>query len=372
MKAREKIKDDKNANGWVWIGLLIAFLAVADNDNGRNRSREKKKETPAPVMVDRIVSSREPFVFEGSPVMIDTEELARLSGREGQAVVSRGGSRVIVADKDGKVVTETVRGSSTADSSETGRPHERHVVVVTDEKGKRIAEAAAASVTAQTDSRMKELEAKLSEAGEKLRAAAERAGAKVTEKSRSAIVSRILGEASDNLPSAPRVPSVPPVPPVPPVPHFKPDRGRGQETTKVAEPRMHVRSGPCATREKAIREARTNLEKIVSSRLSSFGLAGGKYLEKAVERLNPKFEVEESFREVAGERYPLYVASAEIDLGSNFERQALELVNQQTAHQRFAGLMGLSFGIVALLIGVDRLVLGRSRAEVPLADKSLV
>lgn len=370
MKDRIKNKDDKNANGWVWIGLLIAFLAVADNDNGRNRSREKKKETSAQVTADRIVSSREPFVFEGSPMMIDTEELARHAGKESQTVVSRGGSRVIVTDKDGAVVTETVRGTSAdpaGGSRDVSRPLERHVVVVTDEKGKRIAEAAAASVTAQTDGRMKELEAKLSEAGEKLRAAAERAGAKVTERSRDAIVSRILGETSKNL-----VPSVPPVPPVPPAPPGIPDLNPKHRTTGVAVKQVQVRSGPCATREKAIREARTNLEKIVSARLSVFGLSNGEYLEKAIERLNPKFEVEESFREVAGERYPLYVASAEIDLGSNFERQALELVNQQTAHHRFAGLMGLSFGLVALLIGVDRLVLGRSRSEVPTADKSLV
>lgn len=368
MKDREKNKkDDKNANGWVWIGLLIAFLAIADNDNGRNRGRDRKKETPAPVTVERIVSSREPFVFEGTPVTFDTEEMARFSGKEGPTVVSRGGTRVIVSDKDGKVVTETVRGGSTADSGEPGHPHDRHVVVVTDEKGKRIAEAAAASVTAQTDGRMKELEAKLSEAGEKLRAAAERAGAKVTEKSRSAIVSRILGDTSKNL-----VPSIPPVPPVPPAPPAVREPDPKHRTTGMAVKQVDVRSGPCATREKAIREARTNLEKIVSARLSVFGLSDREYLEKAIERLNPKFEVEESFREVAGERYPLYVASAEIDLGSNFERQALELVNQQTAHQRFAGLMGLSFGLVALLIGVDRLVLGRSRSEVPTADKSLV
>lgn len=368
MKDREKNKkDDKNANGWVWIGLLIAFLAIADNKNDRNRGRDRKKETPAPVTVDRIVSSREPFVFEGTPLTIDTEELARFSGKESRTVVSRGGSRVIVSDRDGKVVTETVRGSSRADSGETDRPHDRHVVVVTDEKAKRIAEAAAASVTAQTDGRMKELEAKLAEAGEKLRAAAERAGAKVTDKSRSAIVSRILGETSNHL-----VPSVPPVPPVPPMPPAIPDPDPTHRSTGLAVKQVQVRSGPCATREKAIREARTNLEKIVSARLSAFGLSDGEYLEKAIDRLKPKFEVEESFREVAGERYPLYVASAEIDLGSNFERQALELVNQQTAHHRFAGLMGLSFGLVALLIGVDRLVLGRSRPEVPTADKSLV
>ena len=158
---------------------------------------------------------------------------------------------------------------------------------------------------------------------------------------------------------------------MPPMPPIKPDLAPKQRSSTVAVKQVQVKSGPCATREKAIREARTNLEKIVSARLTVYGLADGEYLEKAIDRLKPKFEVEESFREVAGERYPLYVASAEVDLGSNFERQALELVNQQTAHQRFAGLMGLSFGLVALLIGIDRLVLGRATPEIT-ADKSLV
>ena len=105
------------------------------------------------------------------------------------------------------------------------------------------------------------------------------------------------------------------------------------------------------------------LSKVVSQRLVRHGLTDPKYVEKAVASLHPRFVVEESFREVAGEQYPLYVASIDVDMGAGFERQALRLINQQVAHRRFATLMGLSFGLAAFLLGIDRLVMGRSGSK---------
>jgi hypothetical protein len=361
MKMNKEKSDANKTNHWVWFGVVCAVVAIMDDKGVVRRKVEQKRQIHEEAKRNALVSEGEsnwtPFV-RVEPFEVE------VASRVERAAGSRGGQYVVIDSKSGagtrspqngknQVVVETSKSSIeppdlevlTEDISEADAAKIEARVKALNAVSHKIE----ANVNALNADKMQELEKKLSEAGEKIRDAAERVGAKISQRSRNTIVSRVIG---DN--------SVPPVPPVPPLPPLVPGLS-GLDTKNSPEAqKFQVRSGPCATREKSIAEARTNLEKIVASRLTQYGLVDSEFVRKAVDSLRPKFEVEESFREVGGDRYPLYVASVNVDLGTNFERQALRLVNQQTAHQRFAGLMGLSFGVVALLVGIDRMFLGRS------------
>lgn len=372
MGAKDKSADANNSSDgayWVWMGLFIAFVAMSNSRFSRRIERERPRDASPrmvatmPVTVEAHADDHDIHSRSTSNIIVehhsqddDEEDDDDDDNDKERTLRSRMATREVVKRADGTVVMDSIRGGSVRAPRSSGA--NQQVIVIDSKESGRAREYVGAAVGDLTEGRIKELEAKLEEAGEKLRHTAERVGSKVTDK----VVSRISSERS-RFP----MPPVPPVPPVAPMaPQMKPER---PETPQPA--RIVVKSDPCATREKAIKEAEDQLTKIVSKRLASLGLGEMEYVRKAIDSVRPKYVVEESFREVAGERYPLYVATADIELGANFERQALRLVNQQTAHHRFSGLMGISFGIVALLIGLDRLVLGRSGKAVT-TDKSLV
>jgi|GEM_PF-5832120 len=372
MSKKNEKSDANQSNSWFWVGVSVCLIVAFDKGVDSRKVIQKRKIQEEARLNSQVAADEShvmPFV-DLDPIDF---ELAATSEGAGKPRSER--QVVVITDEDGTTTrssragrNEIIRKSGNR-SSESDRLSVLTEDIREPEAEKLDARAKAlnarsekieAHVNAQNAGKMEELEHKLAEAGEKIRAAAERAGAKVAERSRNVIVTRVLGDSS-----------VPPVPPVPPMPPSVPGLS-GIDAKKTPEAqKFQVRSGPCATREKSIAEVRTNLDKIVASRLTPYGLNDSDVVRKAVESLRPKFEVEESFREVGGDRYPLYVASVNVDLGTNFERQALRLVNQQTAHQRFAGLMGLSFGVVALLIGIDRMFLGRSGSP-DTSGKSLV
>ncbi len=361
MKMKIEKSDAKKTNPWVVFGIVVAIIAITDVDR---RKKESRRQPQQENRRNALVSEEDFRVTPLVNIDIDPSDVEFAATRDGAGKSLGERHVVVIADKDGQITRSTRAGKNqvVTRSGKTAKESDDHEHL-TEEHSEALARSIEASVISSKAAKMEELERKLAEAGEKIREAAERAGAKVSERSRNVIVSRVLGEKA--------VPPIPPVPAVPPAPPLSPGSKRN-EAKKTPEPQKFlVRSGPCATREKSLAEARTNLEKIVSSRLNQYGLQDSEFVGKAVESLRPKFEVEESFREVGGDRYPLYVASVNVDLGPNFERQALRLVNQQTAHQRFSGLMGLSFGVVALLVGIDRMFLGQSR-KIAEPDKSLV
>lgn len=355
MKMKIEKSEENKSNSWFWVGVCVCLVVAFDKGVGSRKVIQKRK-IQEEARQNSLVATEESHVMPF--VDLDPLEFEFAASPEGAGKSRSERQVVVISDKDGSIARSARNGRNhvvveSTKSSSDSREHEALTEAMHEaESAKMIAR-----VHASNAGKMEELERKLSEAGEKIREAAERVGEKVTQRSRNVIVSRVLGESA--------------VPPVPPIPPLAPGlSGIAAKKTPEAQ-KFQVRSGPCATREKSIAEARTNLQKIVASRLSQYGLQDSNFVRKAVESLRPKFEVEESFREVGGDRYPLYVASVNVDLGTNFERQALRLVNQQTAHQRFAGLMGFSFGIVALLVGIDRMFLGRS-GKMAGPDKSLV
>lgn len=326
-------KNARKKSGTLFVfGIVIGLCLAVSLMQSKRRNRPTLEALPI-VRLHEETSGRR----GRGKVDRDFVQTALVTGEIGQA----SGNGPAIDDSQGIVKLVVVRSDDRdADDSVMARVEppepDRPVLVVTGPAPD------LASVVSGVGEKIREFERRMAVAGEKIHNAADHLGSKLKQKSGRRLEA---GEASEKMLA--RSPKAP---------------GQSIDSADVrAHEKYQIRSRPCATREKAIDETRTGLESFVASRLKEHGLNDSRFVRKAIEQLHPKYEVEESFREVAGDRYSLYTASVSVDLGPNFEKQSLRLVNQQTARQRFAGLMGLSCGILALLIGIDQLLPGRPR-----------
>lgn len=122
-----------------------------------------------------------------------------------------------------------------------------------------------------------------------------------------------------------------------------------------------LQSAPCATQEKARAEVEAKLRQVIAERLKQYNLTDENSIDSILTSLKPKTVIQESTKEVAGEKYPIYTGTIEIALGREFDRNMVRHFNSLSARNRYEWLMAGSVLAVIVLAMIDRLVLSSSK-----------
>ena len=122
-----------------------------------------------------------------------------------------------------------------------------------------------------------------------------------------------------------------------------------------------LQSAPCATQEKARAEVEAKLREVIAERLKQYNLTDESSIDSILTSLKPKTVIQESTKEVAGEKYPIYTGTIEIALGREFDRNMVRHFNSLSARNRYEWLMAGSVLAVIVLAMIDRLVLSSSK-----------
>jgi len=110
----------------------------------------------------------------------------------------------------------------------------------------------------------------------------------------------------------------------------------------------------CSSSESARAEVMEKVRKVVGERLAKYNLDDSRSVTTAIQNMKLTTSVDESFKEVAGEKYPLYTARVDVVFGKDFDADIMKLVIHRTAHNRFEWLMTASVLIVVCLIVFDQ------------------
>jgi len=117
---------------------------------------------------------------------------------------------------------------------------------------------------------------------------------------------------------------------------------------------MSLKSLLCSSSESARAEVLEKVRKVVGERLAKYNLDDSRSVTTAIKSMKLNISVDETFKEVAGEKYPLYTARVDVVFGKDFDANIMKLVTHRTAHNRFEWLMSISVLIVACLIVFDQ------------------
>jgi len=110
----------------------------------------------------------------------------------------------------------------------------------------------------------------------------------------------------------------------------------------------------CSSSESARAEVMEKVRKVVGERLAKYNLDDSRSVTTAIKSMKLNISVDETFKEVAGEKYPLYTARVDVVFGKDFDADIMKLVTHRTAQNRFEWLMSISVLTVACLIVFDQ------------------
>ncbi|MFM1802170.1 MAG: hypothetical protein RJA81_1522 [Planctomycetota bacterium] len=106
---------------------------------------------------------------------------------------------------------------------------------------------------------------------------------------------------------------------------------------------------PCATKEKATDELRQKLQEHMVREIHNSGYNGSIDVSDPFKIIGRKPQFDVSYKEVAGEKYPVYVAKMEIPLNSHYLEKFMRQSNQKQIQDRFGFLLS---GSVLLIVGL--------------------
>jgi len=139
------------------------------------------------------------------------------------------------------------------------------------------------------------------------------------------------------------------------------------ESTPLLQPgRIALKSAPCMEKAKARIEVISQLRPLLASHLHKYRDSG--LVQEAANRLADQIEFDENYKEVAGDRYPIYTGRLNVTLDDQFDRQLIPILNRRTAQNRFVWLLKGSIMIIAMLLVLDQVCLGRSWSRGPKTD----
>ena len=115
-----------------------------------------------------------------------------------------------------------------------------------------------------------------------------------------------------------------------------------------------LKSRLCSSSQAASAEVMEKVRNVVGERLAKYNLDDRRSVTTAIQNMKLTTSVDESFKEVAGEKYPLYSARVDVVFGKDFDANIMKLVFHRTAHNRFEWLMTASVLIVVCLIVFDQ------------------
>ena len=133
---------------------------------------------------------------------------------------------------------------------------------------------------------------------------------------------------------------------------------RTEDPTPESET-VSLKSLLCSSSEAARAEVLEKVRKLVGERLAKYNLDDSRSVTTAIKSMNLNLSVDESFKEVAGEKYPLYTARVDVVFGKDFDANIMKLVIHRTAQNRVEWLMSISVLIVVCLIVFDQTLWGR-------------
>lgn len=133
---------------------------------------------------------------------------------------------------------------------------------------------------------------------------------------------------------------------------------RTEDTTPESET-VSLKTQLCSSSEAARAEVLEKIRKVVGERLAKYHLDDRRSVTTAIKSMNLTLSVDETFREVAGEKYPLYTARVDVVFGKDFDANIMKLVIHRTAQNRVEWLMIISVLVVAFLIVFDQTLWGR-------------
>lgn len=119
---------------------------------------------------------------------------------------------------------------------------------------------------------------------------------------------------------------------------------------------IRFESGPCATPEKARNELDSKIEQYISQEQRSSGQAISISPKKVLAGMKIKPTIDVEYKEVGGDKYPVFKASVVITPDENLVRRMLVQANQAVARDRFEVLLVFSVGLAAFLGIWSRLV----------------
>jgi len=146
----------------------------------------------------------------------------------------------------------------------------------------------------------------------------------------------------------------------------KNQKNKLEQDSKAQSRNIIVKSEPCASEEKARLEFNEQLREVIRQELSQGGAVNDSLIEQALKIMAIKPGIITEFKEVAGEKYPIYTANAEINLNSDFRNKlekAMRLNIMADARGRVNLLFDLSV-VVFIGLGLSNLLFRRkSNAE---------
>lgn len=121
-----------------------------------------------------------------------------------------------------------------------------------------------------------------------------------------------------------------------------------ENSTPIISPRI-IACEPCATKEKATDELKQKLQEHLAREIQNSGYSGSIDVSDPFRILGTKPQFEVSYKEVAGEKYPVYVAKIEIPLNSQYLEKFMRQSNQKQIQDRFGFLLS---GSVLVIVGL--------------------
>ena len=110
---------------------------------------------------------------------------------------------------------------------------------------------------------------------------------------------------------------------------------------------VSIQSEPCATEEKAKSEIALKIREIIENEMNIKSRLSKQSIDELILNLKLPVQVETNYKEVAGEKYPFYVAKLNFQNDPAFRKKLIRVANGAIAQQRFEILLGGSAVIVA-------------------------
>lgn len=140
------------------------------------------------------------------------------------------------------------------------------------------------------------------------------------------------------------------------------DKNEVRQKSEKPARTYHLKSQPCGTAEKAKLELADKLRETIRYEISPDGLVDLPVVDQALKLLAIKPEIKTEYKEVAGEKYPVYTAFADVNVNADFQeklQKAMRLGIMAEAKSRVNLLFDLS--VVAVVgLGLGNLVLKRT------------
>lgn len=138
-------------------------------------------------------------------------------------------------------------------------------------------------------------------------------------------------------------------------------RNANQDKTDMVERTVTLKSAPCATEEKAKSEFNDQLRELIRRETLPAGAVNMAVVEQALKLLAIKPSITTDYKEVAGEKYPVYSAVYELKLGDDFQKK-LEKAMRMNIMADARGRVNLLFDISVVVfigLGLSNLLLRR-------------